>query len=184
MNATFIVSVFAASAIAAIAIVIKMKLGSGAISSGATPGFKAKPMLTANELEFLSRLEAATPELRYHSQVSMGALIEPAVSRRDAKEYFRARGMFSQKIVDFVAQHRKDGTIVAVIELDDRTHDSEKDGRRDVMLATAGYQVVRWTSKAKPDLATIRAKLLPSSVAAASVASDPHHAAAKTTPVS
>jgi hypothetical protein len=41
--------------------------------------FKAKPLLTANELEFFGRLEAAVPELRFCPQVAMGALIDPAV---------------------------------------------------------------------------------------------------------
>ena len=50
---------------------------------------------------------------------------------------------------------------MAVIELDDRTHDADKDSKRDSMLATAGYRVVRWNSNAKPDMAAIRAALAP-----------------------
>lgn len=73
--------------------------------------FKRKTLLTANELEFLSRLELAVPEWRFHAQVAMGAILDPAVARQDAKAYFRARGMFSQKIVDFVAQNRADGSL-------------------------------------------------------------------------
>jgi very-short-patch-repair endonuclease len=67
--------------------------------------------------------------------------------------------MFSQKIVDFVAQRRADGVVVAIIELDDRTHNSSNDSKRDSMLASAGFRVVRWHSKAKPDIAAIRAQL-------------------------
>ena len=69
--------------------------------------------------------------------------------------------MFSQKIVDFVAQQRSDGAIVAVIELDDRSHDGEKDARRDEMLKSAGYRIVRWNSRSKPDAHAIRETLLP-----------------------
>ena len=148
--------------VAAAFLAIKARALAGQSSKGSVPGFKRKPFLTANELEFLGRLEAAAPELRFHAQVSMGALIDPAASRKDGKEYFRARGMFSQKIVDYVAQRRSDGSIVAVIELDDRTHDSAKDGKRDAMLASAGYKVARWNSKQKPDAAAIRAELIPS----------------------
>ncbi len=133
---------------------------SGQAEKGA-PEFKAKSFLTPNELEFLGRLEAAVPEYRFHAQVAMGALLDPAVSRKDAKEYFRLRGMISQKVVDFVAQSRKDGSVEAIIELDDRTHDSEKDARRDAMLASAGFQTIRWNSKTKPDIAAIRAQLMP-----------------------
>ena len=125
------------------------------------PKFNAKPLMTPNELEFLGRLEAAVPEYRFHAQVAMGALLDPAVSRSDGKEFMRLRGMVSQKIIDFVAQSRKDGTIKAIIELDDRTHDSEKDAKRDAMLASAGFRTVRWNSKTKPGIAAIRARLAP-----------------------
>ncbi len=123
--------------------------------------FKAKRLLTANELEFLNRLEAAAPELRFCPQVAMGALLDPTAHRSDRRAYFRQRGMFAQKIVDFVAQRRDDGSIVAIIELDDRTHDSAKDAKRDAMLASAGYKTLRWTSKAKPTASGIREALFP-----------------------
>jgi hypothetical protein len=138
--------------------VLKAKL---AAKGDADAKFKAKPLLTANEMEFLGRLEAAAPELRFFPQVAMGALLDPAVPRSNAKAYYRLRGMFSQKIVDFVAQARKDGAIVAIIELDDRTHDANRDSKRDGMLASAGYRILRWSSKAKPDAAAIRAALAP-----------------------
>lgn len=125
--------------------------------------FKAKPLLTPNELEFLGRLEQAMPDLRFCPQVAMGALLDPAVSRKDGKAYFRLRGMFAQKIVDFVAQNRRDGSVVAIIELDDRSHNHDKDAKRDAMLGSAGYRIVRWNSKTKPDTAAIRAALIPAS---------------------
>jgi hypothetical protein len=143
--------------------VLKAKVGA---NSDRVAKFKQKALLTANELEFLARLEAAMPELRFFAQVSMGALIDPAVPRTDAKAYYRLRGMFSQKIVDFVAQSREDGSIIAVIELDDRTHDSEKDAKRDAMLSSAGYRIIRWQSKMKPDAVRIRTELTASGLKA------------------
>ena len=141
--------------------VIKAKLGRGAEAGNSEEvKFKQKALLTPNELEFLGRLEASAPELRFFPQVAMGALLDPAVSRNDGKAYFRARGMFSQKIVDFVAQRRSDGGVVAIIELDDRTHESGKDAKRDAMLASAGYRVIRWSSTSKPDASAIRASLI------------------------
>ena len=123
--------------------------------------FKSKVLLTANELEFLGRLEAAMPELRFCPQVALGALLEPAVPRRDGREFYRLRGMFSQKIVDFVAQRRTDGAVIALIELDDRTHDSATDAQRDAITQSAGYKVIRWNSKAKPVAAAIQEQLRP-----------------------
>lgn len=122
---------------------------------------KAKRLLTTNELEFIGRLESAVPELRFHAQVSMGAVLDPAVPRSDGKAYMSIRGTFAQKIIDFVAQDRASGDIVAIIELDDRTHNEVKDAKRDAMLTGAGFRVVRWNSKAKPLPAAIRAELLP-----------------------
>ena len=147
--------------------VLKVKLA-GQQSAGAK--FKQKTLLTPNEMEFLGRLEAAAPELRFFPQVAMGALLDPAVPRSDGKAYYRLRGMFSQKIVDFVAQRRSDGAIIAIIELDDRTHDSGKDAKRDEMLQSAGYRIVRWHSKTKPDATIIRAELCPPHAAPAAPA--------------
>lgn len=143
-------------------VILKAKIDAKAGYAGSLKGkFKAKVMLTANELEFLGRLETAVPEYRFCPQVAMGALLDPAVSRKDGKAFFQLRGMFAQKIVDFVAQDRRDGKIVAIIELDDRTHDGDKDAKRDSMLASAGYRIIRWHSKTKPEAAVIRAELIP-----------------------
>ena len=164
MSTTSTLVTFLAVAVIAVIAFAVLKVWLGSLFGGAgkgSPEFKAKSFLTPNELEFLGRLEAAVPEYRFHAQVAMGALLDPAVSRKDAKEYFRLRGMISQKIVDFVAQSRRDGSIKAIIELDDRTHDSEKDAKRDAMVASAGLQTIRWHSKTKPDIAAIRARLMP-----------------------
>lgn len=133
----------------------------GKKTRGDTARVKARNFLTANELEFLQRLEGAAPELRFHAQVAMGALLAPAVAKTgNGREYFRAHNMFNQKIIDYVAQRRDDGRIVAIIELDDRSHNSDKDARRDAMLRQAGYRTLRWHSKSKPGRAEIFAALM------------------------
>ena len=151
--------VLCALAIAIVFVFLLVKLKSGPGRTGAR--FKARSFMTPNELEFLGRLEVAVPELRFHAQVAMGALLAPGAERRgNSREYMSARGRFSQKIVDFVAQHRSTGDVVAVIELDDRTHDPAKDESRDAMLRGANYRIVRWQSKSKPNGAAIRQALL------------------------
>lgn len=159
--------------------VLKAKLAAGGEDKAK---FKRKSLLTANELEFLGRLEAAAPELRFCPQVSMGALLDPAVSRNDGKAYYRMRGMFSQKIVDFVAQRRSDGAILAIIELDDRTHDGNRDARRDSMLASAGYKVIRWHSKTKPDASASHSSARTARCAASRVTTPPRASMACLTP--
>ena len=172
MNAPFNLLTAIGLAVAGV-VVIGLFLARFSRSEAAPPTghqFKPKVLLSPNELEFLVRLETAVPELRFLAQVAMGALLNPIAPRQDAKTYYRQRAMFAQKIVDYVAQRRTDGAIVAIVELDDRTHDSERDARRDAMLMSAGYRVVRWQSRAKPDLQTIREVLvgttLPSTLAA------------------
>ncbi len=153
-------TLFAFLAVGGVALVIlKAKLAAKSGTEGEK--FKAKDLFTPNELEFLVRLETAAPEIRFHGQVSMGAILEPTASKKDGKAFYSARGQFAQKQIDFVAQDRKTGRIVAIIELDDRTHSAEKDAKRDAMLNGAGYRTIRWNSKNKPDTAAIRAQLFP-----------------------
>jgi len=51
--------------------------------------------------------------------------------------------------------------MVAIIEMNDCTHDGEKDVKRDTLLTSAGYCTVRWQPKTKPETATISAELRP-----------------------
>ncbi|PNB46461.1 hypothetical protein C1X73_34580, partial [Pseudomonas sp. FW305-130] len=60
------------------------------------------------------------------------------------------RNAFSQKIVDFVIFDQTTGKIVALVEHDDRTHDAQKDRKRDAMTAHAGYQTIRIPASARP----------------------------------
>jgi very-short-patch-repair endonuclease len=60
---------------------------------------------------------------------------------------------------DFVVCN-KDSSIVAVIELDDATHQKEDrqaaDAKKDKALASANVRVIRWQVKAIPDVANIQ----------------------------
>lgn len=133
----------------------------GALRRTAVLRYRARPLMTANELEFLGRLEKAAPELRFHAQVSMAALVDPDVGRREnGAEHMRLRGKVAQKRIDFVAQDRTNGAVVALIELDDRTHNIAKDAERDALTAAAGFRTIRWASKKKPEPAEIRTQLL------------------------
>ena len=123
------------------------------------PGFRVvrRALLTENEKEFLSRLEAAFPGHRVMVQVCMGALMAPAV-RGGSGDYLSIRGRFAQKIVDYVVL---DGAleVVALVELDDKTHRVARDAERDAMTAAAGYVTLRYDSRRKPEPQAIRAEL-------------------------
>lgn len=141
--------------------IIKAKLKTNEGSVAVKVKVKAKPLLTENELEFLNRLEEAAPQLRFHAQTGMGAILQPAISKKDdARLFMSIRGTFSQNLVDFVAQKKDTGEIVALIELDDRTHNIEKDQKRDTLTAEAGYRTIRWDSRKKPTIEEIRKTLI------------------------
>lgn len=103
---------------------------------------EGKPLMTAREREAIRHLERAVPQARVHAQVSMGALlrVRRGISR---KEHMATRGRFSQKIVDFVLEDRASGKVLALVELDDRSHNADKDARRDEITGAGGYLTIR-----------------------------------------
>ena len=119
---------------------------------------RARPLLTDNEIEFHERLCAAVPEFQVLVQVSMGALIEPDVPGGSGN-WLSIRSRFAQKVVDFVVID-EDRQVLALIELDDATHDRRRDAERDAITALAGYTTLRYESRAKPDVDTLREDLL------------------------
>jgi very-short-patch-repair endonuclease len=77
------------------------------------------------------------------------------------KDRWSIRSRFDRKIADFVVCERGSLQVVAIIELDDRTHDAGADQRRDAMTKAAGYQTFRFQSKQKPSEAEIAALFQP-----------------------
>lgn len=119
---------------------------------------KARSVMTPNEEEFFGRLKRALPDYDVLAQVAMGALLTTEVPEGDP-EFWEIRNQFSQKIVDYVVLKRGTSKVIAVIELDDRTHDPEKDAKRDALLAAAGIRTIRFESRAKPSEAEIRRRI-------------------------
>jgi len=111
--------------------------------------YKSKALMSDNEFEFFQRLVQALPQYYIFPQVSFGAFLQANAS--DFKEKSRIRLTFCQKIADYVI-YDKDKKIIAIIELDDKMHDIEKDKKRDAMVAKAGYKTIRFQSKRKPSI--------------------------------
>ena len=133
-------------------------------------------IMTDNELEFFGRLVAALPDHYIFPQVAMSALLRPAAA--DRKQAHTDRLRIAQQHVDYVVCNRR-CEVVAVVELDDRTHRQAKDAVRDGRLAQGGYRTVRFQSRQKPHAAAIRAAILPDvlhtppAAPAAVIAADP-----------
>ena len=106
----------------------------------------AKPLMSHSEREALPLIERSVPRCRVHAQVAMGALIKPQKGLSKS-QHTSTRKRFNQMIVDFVLEDRSTGAVVALVELDDRTHDSDKDARRDALTRAAGYQTIRIPAK-------------------------------------
>ena len=117
---------------------------------------RRRGLMTKYEQEFIALLEAALPEYRIHSQVCMGALMEPDVPRSQAFEHNRIRWRFAQKMVDFVLEEKQSGRVIALVELDDPSHDEDRDRERDALTQTAGYVTLRWHVAALPSTDEIR----------------------------
>jgi len=118
------------------------------------PKFIRKRLLTEAEAAVLGLLETALPDHRIMVQVAMGALLDAGES--DRKRAHATRNRFAQKIVDYVVVTRDTAEVVALVELDDRTHRAERDRKRDSMTAAAGYQTIRISGRPKPTLESVR----------------------------
>lgn len=133
---------------ALVAVLLRTRSSSGPI--------EPRPVMTQAELAFYRRL---TPVLEriggvdVFAQVSMGAIME--VSRSMEQSQRRAlRNRFDRKVVDFVVTDEQ-SNVLLLIELDDRTHDADRDGARDQMTRSAGYPTLRIRGRAARDGAEI-----------------------------
>jgi len=126
------------------------------IQSKPLPQIQRKPLLTPNETEFFNRLQRALSSYHVFPQVPFAALL--TVDRKlSGKAHRSIRNRFDRKIADFVVCDRLSLTVIAIIELDDRTHDAKADRDRDAITEAAGYKTFRFQSKKKPSEAEIAA---------------------------
>ncbi len=117
---------------------------------------RRKPLLTPNEVEFLYRLQRALPRFHVFPQVSFAAFLTDD-SQLSGNAQWAVRAKFDRKIADFVICDRQTLKVVAVVELDDRTHIAQADRQRDAITKAAGYQTIRYQSRQKPTEAQIAA---------------------------
>lgn len=101
-----------------------------------------KGLLTEHEKSMFAVLKNL-PGCHIFCQVSLGAILNT--------RNWKTRNKFSQKIADFVVTDHN-LNILAVIELDDGSHDDKqaKDRARDNMLKSAGYNVLRYRKVPTP----------------------------------
>ncbi len=116
-------------------------------------------LLNKTEQELYKRLVEATPALVVLAQVSMSQLFH--LNRRDG---YLQLGEIGRKSIDFLLC-RQDFSIVAAIELNGPTHETEKQKRADETkrrtLEDAGIPLAVFFPNDLPDVTTIRRTIAP-----------------------
>lgn len=131
-----------------------------ALTRAAGPKFKSKPLLTKNEQEFYARLRAAlTADHAIFPQVALRAIVGPA-SAPQSRGFWRELALIGSKHCDFLIVDQASLAVVAIVELDDNSHDPKKDAARDRMTAAAGYKTLRFQSRKRPSVEELRRAIL------------------------
>lgn len=112
------------------------------------PRYRRQPVMTANEREFYQRLLSAFPDCQIWPQVPILALVRPE-AKEGTRAFWVAFRRISNTRVDWVIA--RDMNVLAIIELDDRSHDARRDAQRDQVLKSCGYRVLRFNSSRRPD---------------------------------
>lgn len=112
--------------------------------------YYAKSIMTPTEQLLYTKLTHALPECMVFSQVQLSQIL--GVKR--GFNYMEWHNRINRMSVDYVVCHR-DFRIIAIIELDDRTHlrdDRIKcDIKKDKALASAGLRIIRWNVGREPN---------------------------------
>ncbi len=120
--------------------------------------FVLKRPLTTPEQVLYFRLLEALPDQVILAQVQLSRFLE-VKNGHDVQAWINRINRMS---ADFVVC-AKDASVLAVIEVDDASHDRsvrrDADARKENALAAAGVRLIRWRATALPDIATIKSAL-------------------------
>ena len=118
--------------------------------------YYAKRPLTPVEQVLYHRLVSALPEHIVLAQVQVSRVL----GVKKGFKFNEWNNRINRLSYDFVVCS-KDSTVLAAIELDDKTHQAAKrvaaDQRKSKATADAGIRLIRWPAKSLPDRAEIEA---------------------------
>ena len=146
--------------IVAIVVVLAILQTRNRSAAGPSPWpFYVKRMLTQPEQVLYHRLVKSLPNHVVLAQVQMSRVL-------GVKKGFRFHewnNRINRMSYDFVVCD-KAATVIAAIELDDKSHESERrrdsDAKKSKATADAGLRLVRWHVKSLPDELTIQRELI------------------------
>ncbi len=117
--------------------------------------FYAKKPLSQPEQVLYHRLVAALPECIVLAQVQLSQVL----GVKKGFNYYQWHNRINRMSLDFLVC-LKDSTVVAAVELDDKTHQRtrriEADAKKEKALSAAGVVLVRWNVSALPNEDAIR----------------------------
>jgi len=155
MSSVVLLLVFVIVGLAVLAVLKSKAQGGG--GDEAWPFYAKKPLSQSEQVLYF-RLVQALPDHIILGQVQLSRLL----GVKKGNNYQAWSNRINRMSADFVVC-KKDSSVVAVIELDDATHQREDreaaDEKKDKALASAGVRIVRWQAKSMPDIASIQAAL-------------------------
>jgi very-short-patch-repair endonuclease len=148
-----------AALLAAVAIVFVILKKRASFGSGDAPWpYYVRKPLTPPEQVLYHRLVATMPDHIVLAQVQLSRVL----GVKKGFNFHEWNNRVSQMSLDFLVC-LKDSTVVAAIELDDKTHQKETrkvaDEKKERALSAAGIALIRWQVSAMPNEATIRQAL-------------------------
>lgn len=157
MDSIFLLLIVVAFVIVVL-IVLKAKSQGGA-GEEVWPFYAKKPLSQPEQVLYF-RLIQALPEHIILAQVQLSRFL----GVKKGNNYQAWSNRINRMSADFVVCN-KDSSLVAVIELDDATHQRENrqaaDAKKDRALVSAGVRIVRWQAKSIPDITAIQATFVP-----------------------
>ena len=144
--------------ILAVALVAAKRRAGSATPEAPWP-FYAKRPLSAPEQILYHRLVKALPEHIVLAQVQVSRIL----GVKKGFKFHEWNNRINRLSYDFVVCS-KDATVLAAIELDDKSHEAEgranTDQKKERATAAAGVKLVRWHVRALPDETAIRAAVV------------------------
>lgn len=146
----------------AIAVVLVLVLFMAYVGRSSQPTVPVvqRPVLTRAEIAFhrtLYQAVAGIGGLSIQAQMAMSAFIQPRPGL-DRSEHMATFRRFSQKRPDFVLVDAE-WRVRLIVELDDSSHDANRDAERDRLTAAAGIRTLRFRNVRGLDAMTLRSRI-------------------------
>jgi hypothetical protein len=153
-----VVLVLVVLAVLVLAVLKKLGLLQGG-TSGPWPFYVKRPLSQPEQILY-HRLIRALPDHIVLAQVQVSRVL----GVKKGSNFHEWNNRINRLSYDFVVCG-KDSTVIAAVELDDKSHEASSrattDEKKSKASADAGLRLIRWHVRSLPDEAAIRAALLP-----------------------